>query len=436
MTNPIPHDDQVERAILGTMLLRPRSVSKCAALLKPSDFYRPKNATIFDAIVKASESGPADALVTASYLDVRGLLESVGGGSYLNQLVAEAGPESLLDSYIPIVVNAAALRELASLGSELTEKALDSAGSPQEALREAQEAVLRVAGRSTQQTYASASHGAVGLLEDLSDLWERGDGVRGVRTGLTDLDRMISGLTNGTLVIVGARPAMGKSALATTIAANVAIDANKPVLFFSLEMAQDELAMRIVSARSRVPSSRFKSGYLGDQDWVSIRDAFMDIEASPLCLDDDSSVTVADIRSRALKFKAQHGSIGLIIVDYLQLMSGSGENRQLEISNISRALKVLARDLDCPVMALSQLSRGLEQRLDKRPLLSDLRESGALEQDADIVIFLYRDAVYNEDSVFPGLTELIVAKQRGGPIGKSYVAFQDSLTRFANLATG
>ena len=272
-------------------------------------------------------------------------------------------------------------------------------------------------------------------MEHLEATYERGDDMTGVPTGLDDLDAILHGLQDNTLNIVGARPAMGKTALGLGIATNVAKTTNLPVLVFSLEMGHLELSQRILASEARVDSSKLQSGRLTESDWSKVGLAIGRLEV-PLFLDDNPQVTVMEIRAKARRIAAQHSGIGLIVIDYLQLMSGSGkpENRQLEVSEISRSLKVLARELECPIVALSQLSRNLEARSDKRPMLADLRESGSLEQDADVVMFLYRDEVYNEESPDKGMAELIIAKHRAGPTGKARLVFQGHFTRFDNAA--
>jgi replicative DNA helicase len=275
-------------------------------------------------------------------------------------------------------------------------------------------------------------------LNHLEELFERGDTITGLATGYDDLDEVLSGLQPSNLVVVGARPAMGKSAFALGMAAHAALQARRPVLFFSLEMSHLDLTTRLIASEARVDSSRMRNGRLAEADWPKISHAIGRLAEAPLFIDDNPQLTIMEIRAKARRLKAKEGDLGLVVVDYLQLMTGRGsaENRQVEISEISRGLKVLARELECPVVALSQLSRQLEQRADKRPMLSDLRESGAIEQDADVVMFLYRDSVYNPDSPDNGTAEILVSKHRSGPTAMIRLAWLDHLTRFANMAKG
>jgi replicative DNA helicase len=275
-------------------------------------------------------------------------------------------------------------------------------------------------------------------LDRLEALYERGEDITGTPTGFTDLDEILAGLQPSNLVVIGARPAMGKTAFALGLASNAAIESRKAVLVFSLEMGQLEVSQRILCAEARVDSSRVRTGKLTDADWGKISHAVGRIADAPIYIDDNANITVMDIRAKARRLKSQLGDLGMIIIDYVQLMTGrsNAENRQVEVSEISRNLKILARELEVPVIALAQLNRGLEQRADKRPMLSDLRESGALEQDADIVMFLYRDEVYNPDSQDRGTAEIIIAKHRNGPVGKVRLAWLDHYTKFANMARG
>jgi replicative DNA helicase len=419
------------------MLLSKDAVGAAAERgVTPSDFYKPSHQHIHDAIQSLNVAGePVDVVTVSDKLQRANLLEGVGGIDYLVDLQNRTPAVSSADRYARIVHETALLRGLISAASEIAEIAYSQPDNIEGALDQAESRIFDVAQNQVTDSMVRINDLMPQTMTHLENIMERGNPITGVPTGFIDLDEMLSGFQPGTLNIIGARPAMGKSALAMGMAVNVATITDKPVLFFSLEMGRAELSQRILSSEGRVDSTKLRSGRLNDEDWRRIGRAIGRLSV-PLYIDDNSAVTVMEIRAKARRIAAKHGDLGMIVIDYLQLMGGntSSENRQLEVSEISRNLKILARDFKIPVVALSQLSRGLEQRQDKRPTLSDLRESGALEQDADVVMFLYRPAVYEDDPQSKADAYLNIAKHRAGPIGDVRLVFSANYTRFDNFS--
>lgn len=434
-----PHNLEAEESLLGALLLSRDTVGEVAELgLVPSDFYKPGHQHIYDAIRALTGAGqPVDVVTVGDELRRVGLLDDIGGSSALLDLQNATPAVSNAGRYARIVQDTALLRRLIGVASQIAEIAYDEPDDVTKALDEAEARVFEVAERRVTDSTRSLSELLSSTMDQLQVTFERGSAITGTATGYHDLDELLSGLQPSSLVIVGARPAMGKSAFALGMATHVAQSTNMPVLFFSLEMGHAELAQRILSSEARVDSQKIRTGRLTEADWSKVGRAIGRLEV-PLHLDDNPSVTVMEIRAKARRMKARFGGLGLIVIDYLQLMQGrsSAENRQLEVSEISRNLKILARELEVPIVALSQLSRNLETRSDKRPMLADLRESGSLEQDADVVMFLYRDEVYHADSADKGMAEVIVAKHRSGPIGTKKLVFLGPYTRFDNAAKG
>jgi len=432
-----PHNIDAEESVLGAMLLSREAVGIVSEIgLTPGDFYRPANRHIFDAIRSLYSTGaPADTVTVADELRKAGLLDEVGGPGALHELQNTTPAISSAGHYAKIVQETALLRQLIFAAGDIAELAYSEPDDVMKALDAAETKVFNVAEQRVTDSTRSIEELLPKVMDHLQETYDRGDTITGVPTGYSDLDELLSGLQENALYIVGARPAMGKSAFLLGMAAHVAMEAAKPVLFFSLEMGHQELTQRILSSEARVDSTKIRTGKLAEADWAKIGKAIGRLEV-PLLLDDNPQVTVMEIRAKARRIKAKYGGLGLILIDYLQLMGGSGtaENRQLEVSEISRNLKVLARELEVPIVAASQLSRNLEARADKRPMLSDLRESGSLEQDADVVMFLYRDEVYHADSPDKGSAEVIVAKHRSGPIGTKRLVFLGQYTRFDNAA--
>ena len=432
-----PHNLDAERSLLGAMLLSRDAIGPAAEKLDAGDFYKPGHQHIYDAVCTLYASGePADPVTVAEVLARAELLEQIGGLAYLLELQSTTPATSNSARYAAIIEERALLRRMIGVAGEIAELGYSVPEDVSKALDEAESAMFALAERRVTDTTRVLRDLLTAGLDHLEDLYDRGESITGVPSGLVDLDERLSGLQPSSLVIVGARPAMGKSALALGIAAHVAIRSHRPVLYFSLEMGHLELTQRLLSSEAEVRSDRLRNGKLTDDDWSRIHRTVGRLAEAQLYIDDNPHLTVMEIRAKARRLKSRIGDLGLVVIDYLQLMSGraNAENRQVEVAEISRGLKILARELEMPVMALSQLSRNLESRSDKRPMLSDLRESGSLEQDADVVLFLYRDELYHPDSTDQGLAELLIAKHRNGPTGSMQLAFRSTFTKFDNLA--
>ncbi|HUC33275.1 MAG TPA: replicative DNA helicase [Ilumatobacteraceae bacterium] len=436
-----PHNLSAEESLLGALLLSREVVNQVAGELgvQVEHFYKPAHQHIYAAMRGLMHQGqPIDIVTVADELRRNGLLDEIGGAPTLTDLQNATPAISNAARYAKIVQDTAVLRKLISVAGEITEMAYMEPDDVTKALDEAETKVFEVAEDRVVESTRSLGDLLPLAMDKLQETFERGDTITGTATGFNDLDDILSGLQPSTLNIVGARPSIGKTALGLGIATHVAKTTHRPVLVFSLEMGHAELTQRILSAESEVESQKLRTGRLAETDWTKIGRAINRIDNIPLYLDDNPRVTVMEIRAKARRLKARFGGLGLIMIDYLQLMSGgaSAENRQLEVSEISRGLKILARELDVPILALSQLSRNLETRSDKRPMLADLRESGSLEQDADVVMFLYRDEVYNRDSPDKASAELIVAKHRSGPTGTARLVFRGQYAKFGNAARG
>ncbi len=435
-----PHNLDAEESLLGAMLLsKDAIVAANETGVTVDDFYKPAHGHVFDAVTSLYSAGePVDPVTVGDELARAGLLESVGGAGVLASLLAATPATSNAARYARIVEEHALLRRLIRVANEIAEMGYSLPDDVGLAVDRAESLVFDVAQHRVTESMAPVRELLEASLSRLEMLYERGDAITGVPTGYTDLDQLLSGLQPSNLIIVGARPATGKTAFALGMAAHAALEANRPVLLFSLEMSHLELTQRLLSSEARVDSTRMRSGRLEDTDWNKISHGIGRLAEAPIYIDDDPNVTVLEIRAKARRLRSQLGDIGLIVVDYLQLMTGRtrAENRQVEVAEISRGLKILAREMETPVVALSQLSRALELRADKRPMLADLRESGSLEQDADVVMFLYRDEIYNPESPDRGQAEVIVAKHRSGPTGTVRLAFLDRFTKFANMARG
>jgi replicative DNA helicase len=433
-----PHNIEAEESLLGAMLLSRDAIASAVETCSTEDFYKPAHAHVFGAIYALYQRGePADPVTVADELRRSNLLEAVGDPSLLLSLQVNTPSTANAQHYARIVEEHALLRRLVIVAGEIAEIGYSVPEDVIEAVDQAEAMVYEVAQHRVSETMSPLRELLGETLDRIERLVDRGEAVTGVPTGYADLDERLAGLQRSNLVVVGARPAMGKTSLALGMVAHAAVHARHPVLLFSLEMSHQELAQRILCSEARVDATRLRNGRLLDSDWPKIADAIGRLGDAPIYIDDNPNATVMDIRAKARRLKAREG-LGLVVVDYLQLMSGHGrsraENRQVEVSEISRGLKVLARELDIPVVALSQLSRNLEMRQDKRPVLADLRESGSIEQDADVVLFIYRDEVYNPESPDRGTAEIIISKHRNGPTGKLDLAFVDHYTRFADMA--
>jgi replicative DNA helicase len=434
-----PHNLEAEESVLGALLLSREAIGTVSELgLNPDDFYRPAHRHIYDAVRSLyASAGPVDVVTVADELRRAGLLDEIGGSESLHELQNMTPAVSSVGHYAKIVQDTALLRRLIFVAGDIAEIAYGEPDDVAQALDAAETKVFQIAEDRVADTTRSLDDLLPEIFQQLEDTFHRGDVVTGVQTGFVDLDDLLSGLQPSALYIVGARPAMGKSAFGLNIASHVAMNSEQPVLVFSLEMGHTELSHRILSSEARVDSVKMRKGNLQDTDWTKIGKAIGRLEV-PMFLDDNPRVTVMEIRAKARRIKARYGGLGLIVIDYIQLMTSGNysENRQLEVSEISRNLKILARELEVPIIALSQLSRRLEERTDKRPMLSDLRESGSLEQDADVVMFLYRDEVYNPETNDRASAEVIVAKHRAGPIGTRKLVWLGQYTRFENAARG
>jgi replicative DNA helicase len=418
------------------MLLSRDAIVDAVEICASDDFYKPAHGHVFDAITSLYSQGePIDPVTVADELRRADLLDAIGGPAALITLQAGTPATSNAARYARIVEEHSLLRRLIGVAGEIAELGYDVPDDVDAAVDRAESMVFEVAQRRVTDTTRPLRELLSAQLDRLESLYERGEAITGVPTGFIDLDEQLAGLQNSNLVIVGARPAAGKTSFALNIVAHAAMDAHVPVVFFSLEMSHLEITQRLLCAEARVDATRMRNGKLLETDWPKISHAIGRLGEAPIYVDDNPAITVMDIRAKCRRLKSRDG-LGLVVIDYLQLMSGrnSAENRQVEISEISRGLKILARELQVPVVALSQLSRNLEMRADKRPMLADLRESGALEQDADVVMFLYRDEIYNPESPDRGTAEVIVAKHRSGPTGTARLAFLGQYTRFANMA--
>jgi replicative DNA helicase len=421
------------------MLLSRDAIAAAVEVVSADDFYKPVHGHVYDAITALFGQGePVDPVTVADQLRRAGLLDAVGGPAALVTLQAGTPAVGSAARYGRIVEEHAMLRRLIGVAGEIAELGYEPPDDVAMAVDRAESLVFDVAQRRVTDSMAPLRELLEQKLDHLEMLYERGESITGVPTGYTDLDERLAGLQPSNLVIVGARPSMGKTSFALGIAAHAALEAQTPVLFFSLEMSHLELTQRLLCAEARVDATRMRNGRLHESDWPKISHAVGRLAEAPMYIDDNPHLTVMEIRAKARRLKSRAGGLGLIIIDYLQLMTGrhNAENRQVEVSEMSRGLKILARELEVPVVALSQLSRNLEMRADKRPQLADLRESGSLEQDSDVVVLIYREELYNPETPDRGTAEIIVSKHRNGPTGAVQLAFLDHYTRFANMARG
>jgi replicative DNA helicase len=433
-----PQNLEAEESVLGAMLLSPNAIGAVTEILDASDFYRESHGTIYRASLALWAKGePVDAITLANELDERGELEQIGGNSKVAELAALVPATSNVEHYARIVKEMATLRGLVRVGSEIARLGQERAGETADLVDRAEQLVFDLAQQRVTGDFDHIEALLKESFERIMHLYEAGADITGVATGFKEIDMLTSGLQAGNLVILAARPSMGKSALALCMAANLGVRQETPVALFTLEMSKSEVTQRLMCSEAKVESQRLRSGRLAQDDWPRLTAACDKLTKAPIYVDDTGSITMMELRSKARRLKSREPALGLIIVDYIQLMSTGStvENRVQEVSQISRQLKVLARDLDVPILALSQLSRAVEQRHDKRPILSDLRESGSIEQDADLVAFVYRDEYYNgEESESQGLAEVILAKHRNGPTGTVKLSFLKRYAKFADLA--
>jgi replicative DNA helicase len=439
-----PHSIEAESSVLGGLLLDNTAWDRMGDLLTDNDFYRHEHKLIFAAIsTLINNSKPADVITVYEQLQNQGKAEGMGGLGYLNSLAQYVPSASNIRRYAEIVRERSILRKLVTASDEIATNAFNPQGRPIERiLDEAEQKIFNIGeeGSRMKQGFQSMETLVVNLMDRVQEMADNPNDITGVPTGFYDLDRMTSGLQAGDLVVLAARPSMGKTAFAINIAEHVALNEGLPVAVFSMEMGAAQLAVRVVGSIGRIDQGHLRTGKLTDEEWPRLTDAIERLRTVSLHIDETAGLTSSELRANARRLARRCGKLGLIVVDYLQLMTGSssgdGENRATELGEISRGLKMLAKELQCPVIALSQLNRGVEQRTDKRPMMSDLRESGAIEQDADIIMFIYRDDYYNKDSKDPGVAEIIIGKQRNGPTGAVRLTFLKPLTRFESLASG
>jgi replicative DNA helicase len=435
-----PHNLEAEESLLGAMLLSRDAISAATEIgVDATDFYKPAHAHLFDAVLSLYGQGePVDPVTVADELRRVDLLDQLGGRQALLRLQAQTPASANASHYAHIVNELALLRRLIAVAGEISEMGYDDSGEVAETLDRAEALVFEVAERRVSDSMTGVSDALQDALDQLEALYGSDGEITGVETGYVDLDSLLLGLQPSNLIVVAARPGCGKTSFALGGAANVAMTARRPVMFFSMEMGTLELTKRLLASEARVEMRNLQTGRIREDEWTRLSLAVGRLAEAPLFIDDNPHCTVMEMRAKARRTKARHGDLGLVVVDYLQLMTPSVsrrmENRQVEVAEISRGLKILARELECPVMALSQLNRQLEYRADKRPMLADLRESGSLEQDSDVVIFLYRDEIYNPDTDQRGTAEVIVSKHRNGPTGTTRLAFLDTYTKFANMA--
>lgn len=430
-----PHSVEAEQAVLGCMLLDSDVIPTVTELIRSSDFYREDHREICEAITDIVEqAGPVDIITVSEQLQRRGTLEKAGGMDYLASITSAVPTTANARHYAKIVEGKSLLRKLIKAAQEIAGMSYEAADEAEFVLDRAEKSIFDIIERRSTQGFAHIKDVLLEAFIRLEELYNSKSPITGVPTGFTDLDMKTAGLQNSDLVLIAARPGMGKTALALNIAQYAAVQKHVPVALFNLEMSKDQLVNRMLCSEVMVDSHRMRTGRLDDEDWKKIARALGPLSEAPIYIDDTPGVTVMDIRAKCRRLKLEK-KLGLVVIDYLQLMRGreKAESRQQEVSEISRSLKILAKELSVPVLTMSQLSRGPESRSDHRPMLSDLRESGAIEQDADIVMFLYRDDYYNPDSEKKNLAEIIIAKHRNGSTGTIYLKWFDKYTKFANL---
>ena len=431
-----PHDIEAEQAIIGSMLTDKDAVIAAVEVLQEQDFYREDNKIIYSAILNLyNRAEPIDIITLKSELKSMGKFEAVGGLEYIVQLPDKVPTTSYVEQYIKIVEEKSMLRALIKTADELITLGYDPTQEVEQVIDIAEKKIFQVMQKKNQKGYSSIKDILVDTFTQLEQLYNQKESITGVPTGFVDLDYRTSGLHNSDLILVAARPAMGKSAFALNIATNAAVRAKVPVAIFSLEMSKEQMTNRILCSEAMVDSAKVRTGKIDDDEWAKLAATSGELSEAGIYIDDTPGISIMEIRAKCRKMKLEK-NIGLVVIDYLQLVQGSnkkGGSREQEIAEISRSLKILAKEIDVPVIALSQLSRAPEQRIDHRPMLSDLRESGSIEQDADIVMFLYRDDYYNEDTEKKNIAEVIIAKHRSGATGTVELLWLANYTKFANI---
>ena len=432
-----PNDVEAEQAVIGSMLTDRDAVISAIEVLKEEDFYREDNKTIYEAILNLyNRSEPIDIITLKAELTSMGMFDKIGGLEYIVGLPEKVPTTANVEKYISIVKEKSELRRLIKAANEIIEQGYDPTENIDDIMNSAEKKIFNIMQDKDQKSYSPIKDVLIDAFTELEQLYNQKQHITGVPTGFIDLDYKTAGLHNSDLILIAARPAMGKSAFALNIATNAALKAKVPAVLFSLEMSKEQMVNRILCSEAMVDSNKVRTGKIDDDDWIKLADTMGDLSEAPIYIDDTPSISINEIRAKCRKLKLEK-NIGLVVIDYLQLVQGSSKrsqgSREQEISEISRSLKILAKEINVPVIALSQLSRAPEQRPDHRPMLSDLRESGAIEQDADIVMFLYRDDYYNEDSEDKGLAEVIVAKHRAGSTGTVKLVWLGNYTKFANM---
>jgi len=433
----LPQNIEAEQSVLGGILIDNEALHKVLEIIEPNDFYRDNHKKIFLAFLELFENNtPLDIITVTELLQKKGELTNIGGATYLASLVDSVPTTANITHYAKIIKEKSILRSLIAKATDIVNMGFEASEDVAEILDKAEEAIFSITQQRIQTSYYSIKEIIKQTFKTIEELSSKRDSVTGIPTGFVDFDRLTAGLQPSDLIIIAGRPVMGKTSFTLNIAQHAATRAGVPVGFFSLEMSKEQLALRMLCAEARINSQKIRSGFLSERDWLRLTDAAATLSEAPIFIDDTPALSVLEIRAKARRLRSEH-NIGLIIVDYLQLMKGRGkvDTREREISEISRSLKALAKELNIPVVAVSQLNRRVEERENKRPRLADLRESGAIEQDADLIVFIYRDEVYNEDTPDKGIAEIIIGKQRSGPTGVVKLAFLDKYTRFENLLT-
>jgi len=437
-----PHSVEAEQSLLGGLLIDNEALDKVADVMSEIDFYRHDHRLIYQHIAKVIEANqPADIITVGESLEKSDELKNVGGIAYLGMLAENTPTAANIRGYAQIIRERSIMRSLALVGSDIAASAYSPQGrDAQQLLDESEAKIFQIAesGKRDNIGFSDIQHLLPQVVESVEQRMQNASDVTGMPTGFNDLDKMTSGLQPSDLIIIAGRPSMGKTSLALNMAEHVAIEKKMPVAVFSMEMASMQLTTRLIGSVGRVDQHKMRTGQLDDDDWEKLTDSLGQLNEAPIHIDEGSALNTFEVRARARRLQRQVGQLGLVVIDYIQLMSApigkQTENRATEISEISRSLKSLAKELHVPVVALSQLNRSVEQRVDKRPVMSDLRESGAIEQDADVIMFIYRDEVYNPESPDKGLAEILLAKQRNGPVGMVKLTFLGQYTRFENYA--
>ncbi len=431
-----PHSIEAEQSVLGAILLDREAIITASEYIKPEDFYKDIHREIYEAVMELFEKGePVDIVTLSEQLRQRNTLDGVGGVAFLADMSSSVPTVANVAHYAKIIQEKSRLRKLIRACGEISDMSFEAAEEAAEIIEYAEKGIFDISQKRTSKGFIALKEILVSSFNKIEELYNTKGKITGIPTGFSDIDSKTSGLQKSDLILVAARPSMGKTAFALNIAQHAALNAQIPVAIFSLEMSKGQLVNRMICAEANIDSHRLRTGNLMEDDWPKLASSVSRLSSANIYIDDTPGITVAEMRSKCRRLKLERG-LELILIDYLQLMQGSGrvESRQQEISEISRSLKALAREMDCPVLAMSQLSRAPEMRSEHKPMLSDLRESGAIEQDADVVMFLYRDEYYHADTEKKGIAEIILAKQRNGPTGTVELVWLDKFTKFADMA--